>query len=176
MKIKVDNVLIYKNSQDSMRYGTGVVTAITQDEYIILWSGRGLTRYKRSILDGKLEDVFEQVDKRAGLPKERHLQLGSSKVKVAFNENFDRAKVESLCAQLKLSGARKSKDIADSLTAEFLTKKPPLRRTAKSVLLQLAELCGARSSAHDEACSISKELFFGYVIQKSDFHEVEREK
>ena len=176
MKIKVDNILIYKDSQESMRYGTGVVMSVTSDEYTILWSRRGLTRYKRSILDGKLENVFEEADKRTGLPRERHLQLGTSKVRVAFNENFDRAKVKVLCEKLKLSGARKSKDVADGLGAELLTKKLLLRGAAKSILLQLAELCSARGSASDEACDISRELFFGYVLQKSDFHEVERDK
>ena len=176
MKMKIDDVLTYKNSQDSIRYGTGVVTSVTIDEYTILWSGRGVARYKRSILDEKLEQVFELVDKRAGLPKERHLRLGPSNVKVAFNENFDREKVKSLCKKLELSGAQKSKDIANSVAAEFLAKKIPLRGAAKSVLLQLAELCGAKSSAHNEACNISKELFFGYVLQKADFFELERHK
>lgn len=109
MKMKMDDVLIYKDSQDSIRYGTGVVTSITPDEYTVLWSGRGLTKYKRSILDGKLEQVFQLVEKRAGLPKERHLQLGASKVKVAFNDNYDRTKLVSLCEKLKLSGSSKAK-------------------------------------------------------------------
>src|SRR5215208_4702078 len=115
MKMKTDDVLTYKDSQDSIRYGTGVVTSITPDEYIILWSGRGLIKYRRSILDGKLDHIFQQVDKRAGLPKERHLQLGAAKVRVAFNENYDRAKLASLCEKLKLSGARNGKDVADGL-------------------------------------------------------------
>jgi len=172
MKIKTGDVLAYKDSQISIRYGTGVVNAITPDEYTILWSGRGTTRYKRSILDEKLEQIFQRVDKEAGLPKERHLQLGASKVGVAFNENYDRAKLELLCENLKSSGARKAKDVADGLMAELFTKKLALRGTAKAVLLQLAELCNARSNARDEACSISKELFFGYVLQKSDFVEL----
>src|ERR1044071_9282615 len=78
MQIKVDDILTYKDSQISVRYGTGTVTSISSDEYTILWSGRGSTKYKRSILDGKLEQIFQRVDKRAGLPKERHLQLGAS--------------------------------------------------------------------------------------------------
>jgi hypothetical protein len=173
MKMKIDDVLIYKDAQVSNRYGTGVVMSVTTAEYTILWSGRGLTKYKRSILDGRLGQVFEKVDQQTGLPKERQLRLGSSKVSVAFNENFDRAKVESLCQKLKLSGERKSKAIADSVTAEFLAKKLPLRGAAKSVLLELAESCGSRSSAYHEACSISRELFFGYVLQKADFPEPE---
>jgi hypothetical protein len=172
MKMKMGDVLAYKDSQISMRYGTGVVNSITSDEYIILWSGRGLTRYKRSILDEKLEQIFQRVDKQASLPKERHLQLGASKAGVAFNENYDRAKVELLCEKLKLSGARKAKDVADGLSAELFTKKLTLRGAAKSVLLQLAELCHARGSACDEARGISRELFFGYVLQKSDFNEL----
>jgi hypothetical protein len=173
MKMKIDDVLIYKDSQISIRYGTGVVTSITPDEYTILWSGRGVTRYRRSILDDKLEEVFERVDKRAGLPKERHLNLGASKSGIPFNENYDRPKVELLCEKLKQSGARKAKDVADGLAAELFTKKLALRGAAKAVLLQLAELCNARSAARDEARDISKELFFGYVIQKSDFKEIE---
>ncbi len=177
MKMKMDDVLIYKDSQDSIRYGTGVVTSITPDEYTVLWSGRGLTKYKRSILDGKLEQIFQQVDKRAGLPKERHLQLGASKVRVAFNDNYDRAKLVSLCEKLKLSGAQKAKDVADGLAAELFTKKFALRGAAKAILSQLAELCETgNASARDEAQDISRELFFGYVLQKSDFQEPERDR
>src|SRR6266545_8133177 len=105
MKMKTDDVLIYKDSQMALRYGTGIVTSITPAEYTILWSGRGLTKYKRAILDGRLEQTFEQVDDRAGFPKERQLQLGAAKVKVAFNENYDRAKLVLLCEKLKLSEA-----------------------------------------------------------------------
>lgn len=171
--MKINDVLIYRDSQDSKRYGTGVVMSVTTAEYTILWSGRGLARYKRSILDKKLEQVFEHIDKEAGLPKERQLRLNSSKVGVAFNENFDRAKVELLCEKLKLSGDLKSKDIAEAVAAEFLARKLPLRGKAKSVLLQMAELCGARSTAYNAVRSISRELFFGYVLQKADFHEAE---
>jgi len=49
--MKMGDVLAYKNSEVSVRYGTGVVTAITNEEYAILWSGRGLTKYRRAILD-----------------------------------------------------------------------------------------------------------------------------
>ena len=173
MKIKMGDVLIYKDAQLSTRYGTGVVSSITNEEYTILWSGRGSTRYKRSILEEKLEKIFQRVDKQGGLPKERHLHLGPSKIGVAFNENYDRAKVEDLCEKLKVSGARKAKDVADGLSAELFTKKLALRGAAKAVLLELAELCTARSTACDEAQSISKELFFGYVLQKSDFKELQ---
>jgi len=172
MKMKMGDVLNYKDSQVSILYGNGVVTSITSDEYTILWSGRGLTRYKRSILDERVEQVFQRIDKSVGLPKERRLNLGAPKTRVAFNENFDRARVEMLCGRLKLSGANKAKNVADGLTVE-LTKKIALRGAAKAVLLQLAELCGTRkSAASEEARSISRELFFGYVLQKSDFFEV----
>lgn len=173
MKMKMGDVINYKDSQISILYGNGVVTSITPDEYTILWSGRGLTRYKRSILDGKEWQIFQQVDKSVGLPKERRLNLGAPKSKVAFNENFDRARVEMLCDRLKLSGANKAKDVADGLATELFTKKIALRGATKTVLLQLAELCGARKSAAcEEARSISRELFFGYVLQKTDFQEL----
>ncbi|HEX5734886.1 MAG TPA: hypothetical protein VF131_18795 [Blastocatellia bacterium] len=173
MKMKMGDVLNYKDSQVSILYGNGVVTSITSDEYTILWSGRGLTRYKRSILDGKVEQIFQQVDKSVSHPKERRLNLGAPKNRVAFNENFDRARVEMLCGRLRLSGAGKAKDLAEGLTTELFTKKVALREATKAVLLQLAELCGARKSAAcEEACSISRELFFGYVLQKSDFDKL----
>jgi hypothetical protein len=176
MKMKMGDVLVYKDSETSERYGTGVVTAITTEDYSILWSGRGLTKYRRAILDDKLEQIFQRGEKQTGLPKERHLHLGASKIGVAFNENYDRAKVEMLCGQLKTSGARKAKDVADGLAAELFTKKLALRGAAKNVLLQLAELCSARSAPCDEAQNISRELFFGYVLRKSDFAAVETEK
>jgi hypothetical protein len=176
MKMKMGDVLVYKDSDNSARYGTGVVTSITNEEYLILWSGRGLTKYRRAILDTKLDEIFQRGEKQTGLPKERHLHLGASKVGVAFNENYDRAKVELLCEQLKTSGARKAQDVAEGLAAELFTKKLALRGAAKNILLQLAELCGTRSAACDEAKNISKELFFGYVLRKSDFATVETEK
>ena len=177
MQMKIDDTLMYKDSQMSIRYGTGVVTSVTPDEYIILWSGRGLTRYKRSILDGKLEQIFQRADKRAGLPKERHIQLGTSKVKVAFNENYNRAELASLSEKLKASGVRKAMDVADGITAELLSKKLVLRDAAKALLYQVAELCNSRNSeVSDAARNISRELFFGYVLQKSDFHDPEPRK
>jgi hypothetical protein len=148
-----------------------VVVSIVPDEYSILWSGRGLTKYKRSILDVKLEQIFQRIDAQAGLPKERHLSLGPSSRGVAFNENYDRAKIALLCEKLKLSNARNSKDLAEGLTAQLLSKKLTLRDAAKALLLELAELCKARGGAGEEARNISRELFFGYVLQKSDFHQ-----
>ena len=176
MRMKTGDVIVYKDAQSSLRYGTGVVESISAEEYVILWSGRGLTRYRRAILDEKLEQIFQPGGKETGLPKERHLRLGTSKVGVAFNENYDRAKVELLCDRLKRSGAQKAKDVADGLAAELFTKKLALRGAAKNVLLQLAELCSTRSRTSDEAQNISRELFFGYVLRRSDFVVVEGEK
>ena len=176
MKMKTGDVLVYRDSESSLRYGTGVVTSITTEEYSILWSGRGLTRYRRAILHDKVDEIFQRAERETGLPKERRLRLGKSKVAVPFNENYDRAKVESLCEQLKTSGARNAKDVADGLAAELFTKKLALRGAARNVLLHLAELCNTRSSASDKAQNISKELFFGYVLRKSDFAIAETEK
>jgi hypothetical protein len=176
MKMKMGDVLLYKDSEASVRYGTGVITAITNEEYAILWSGRGLTKYRRAILDDKLEQIFQRGEKQTGLPKERHLNLGASKAGVAFNENYDRERIEVLCDQLKTSGARKAKDVAEGLMVELFTKKLALRGAAKKILLQLAELCSPRSGASDEAQNISRELFFGYVLRKSDFAAIETEK
>lgn len=170
MKMKIGDALVYNDSHISPRYGTGVVTEITPTEYAILWSGRGLTRYRRSILEEKLAQVFRRADKPGGLPKQRHLQLGASKIGVAFNENYDRAKIEKLCERLKMSGMHQAKTVATGLTTELFTKRNALREAAKTALWQLAELCSARDCAVcDEARSISRELFFGYVLQESDF-------
>lgn len=176
MKMKTGDVLVYKDSETAARYGTGIVTSITTDEYLILWSRRGLAKYRRSILDDKLDEIFQRGEKEAGLPKERHMRLGTSKVGVPFNENYDRAKVELLCEQLKTSGERTAKDIAEGLRAELFTKKLALRGATRNVLLQLAELCSARSPVSNDAQNISKELFFGYVLRTSDFAAAAAEK
>ena len=174
MTMKTDDILVYKDSQMATRYGTGVVTSVTSDEYIILWSGRGLTKYKRAILDRRLEQTLQRVDDRAGLPKQRHLQLGQAKVKVAFNENYDRAKLALLCEKLKLAEAHRAKALADGLKAQLFSKKLALGGAAKAVLCQLAELCDTEKfSAREEVRNISRELFFGYVLQKSDFQELD---
>ncbi|HYP29935.1 MAG TPA: hypothetical protein VE262_24710 [Blastocatellia bacterium] len=173
MKIKVGDALVYNDTQVAMRYGTGVVTSITPEECVILWSARGLTRYRRAILDEKMGDIFQRVDKRADTPKERHLHLGASKAGISFNENYDRAKLEQMCGSLKETGARKAKDVAEGLMEKLFTRKLALRGGARTVLMNLAELCNARGSASEEARNISRELFFGYVIQKSDFKELE---
>src|SRR5687767_13317939 len=112
MKMKMGDVLVHKDSGIDTRYGTGVVVSISNDEYGILWSGRGLTRYRRAILDEKLETVFDRVE-RAVLPKERHIKLGASKAGVPFNENYDRERMALLCESLKNSGSSKATDVAD---------------------------------------------------------------
>jgi hypothetical protein len=175
--MKIDDVLTYKDSQNSQRYGTGVVTSVTHEEYTILWSGRGLTKYRRSFIDGKVAQIFRLVDDRQSLPKERRLKLGSSPGGISFNENYDRAKITTLCEKLKLSGAAKAMEVADGLSVELFTKKFALRGQAKAVLGKLAELCDSRSDATcDEARHISKELFFGYVLRESDFQQLELDK
>ncbi len=40
MKMKTGDVLVYRDSEASLRYGTGVVTSITTEEYSILWARR----------------------------------------------------------------------------------------------------------------------------------------
>ena len=84
--MKMGDVLVHKDSGINTRYGTGVVTSITNEEYTILWSGHGLSRYRRSIVDEKMDEIFQRVDREV-LPKERHIKLGASKVGVPFNEN-----------------------------------------------------------------------------------------
>ena len=176
MKLKTGDVLTYRDSEGSARYGTGVVTSITSDEYFILWSGRGLTKYRRAILDDRLDEILQRSEKEKRLPKERHLKLGGAKAIITFNDNYDRVKVETLCDELRASGARKAKEVADGLVVELFTKKLALRGAAKYVLFQLAELCNGRNSASDGAQNISKELFFGYVIRESDFAVAESKK
>jgi hypothetical protein len=167
MKMKMGDVLVHKDSDIDTRYGTGVVVSISSDEYGILWSGRGLARYRRAIVDDKLERVFERVE-RTVLPKERRLRLGGSKDGIPFNENYDRERMALLCESLKNSGSSKATDVADGLKIELFTKKLALRGAAKTILLQLAELCSP-PVVSAEARDISRELFFGYVLQESDF-------
>lgn len=177
MMMKTDDVLVYKDSQMATRYGTGVVTSVTATEYTVLWSGRGLTKYRRAILDGRLEQTFQQVDNQTGFPKERRLQLGQANVRVAFNENYDRAKLALLCEKLKLSEAHQAKAVADGLAAQLFTKKLAIRGATKALLCQLAELCDTgKSAACDEARNISRALFFGYVLRKSDFQDPQRDR
>ncbi|HWC76238.1 MAG TPA: hypothetical protein VG778_02190 [Blastocatellia bacterium] len=171
--MKTGDALVYRDSQGSARYGVGVVVSVTLDEYSILWSGRGLTKYRRSILDMKLEKIFQRVDNSTALPKARHLNLGASTRGVSFNENYDRARVGLLCEKLKGSKAHNARGVANGLAAELVTKKPGVRAGGKALLLELAVLCSARTPASDDARSISRELFFGYVLQKSDFHHPE---
>lgn len=173
MKIKTGNALAYKDPELSVLYGVGVVMAVTDSEYTILWARRGSRRYRRSILDQKLSDVFQREDSGADSPKERHLQLGASKDGIPFNENFDRIKVKLLCESLQESRAQSARSVADGLAGEMFTNKLALRAATKAVLLQLAELCSNQKAvdASNAARQISKELFFGYVIQKTDFSQ-----
>jgi hypothetical protein len=122
-----------------------------------------------------LEQTFQCLDDREGLPKKRQLQLGEASARVAFNENYDRTRLAVLCKELKSSEARKAEAVADGLTAQLFTKKLTLSGAAKAALHQLAELCEAGTpSARHTARNISRELFFGYVLQKSDFQGPER--
>ncbi len=171
MKIKTGNTVAYKDPDTSNLYGIGVVTTVTDAEYTILWARRGARRYKRAILDQKLDDIFQREAKPGELPKEKHLLLGASKVAIPFNENYDRMKVKTLCETLSESKATHAKDLAGGLTGKMFTNKLAMRAATKAVLQHLAELCS--NSKHAEASSaarqISQELFFGYIIQKSDF-------
>ncbi|HKY03574.1 MAG TPA: hypothetical protein VJQ56_01725 [Blastocatellia bacterium] len=171
MKIKTGNMIAYKDPDTSNMYGIGVVTTVTEVEYTILWARRGARRYKRAILDQKLDDVFQREDKMSDLPKEKHLLLGTSKIGIPFNENYDRLKVKTLCATLLESKAAHAKDLVGGLTGKMFTNKLAMRAATRTVLQQLAELCS--NSKHAEASNtarqISQELFFGYIIQKSDF-------
>jgi hypothetical protein len=171
MKIKVDDTIAYKDSQMSKVHGVGIVVSVTDAEYTILWARRGSKRYKRSILDQKLPEVFQREGERADLPKAKRLRLGTSTVPLSFNENYDREKVGVLCETLKTSRAQSAKNVVDGLADILQTKKVAQRAAAKSVLWHLAELCNREkaSDAADTARQISQELFFGYVIQESDF-------
>ena len=173
MKIKTGDAIAYKDPHAATLYGVGVVTSVTDEEYTVLWAQRGSKRYKRSILDEKVTDVFRRETARGDRPRERHLQLGASKDGISFNENYNRAKVELLCQTLRKSRAKSAKNVADGLTGEMFTRKLVLRATARTVLWQLAELCDTQTldEVADAARQISHELFFGYVIQKSDFKQ-----
>jgi hypothetical protein len=142
-------------------------------EYTILWAQRGSKKYKRSILDEKLADIFQREERESDLPKERQLQLRSSKDGVSFNENYDRAKVKLLCEDLEKSENRNAKTVAKGLNGQLFTKKLTLRTATKTVLLQLARLCRAHNGSADAARQISQELFFGYILQESDFDKPE---
>jgi hypothetical protein len=173
MRIKIGNSIAYKDPEISTLYGIGVVMSVTDAEYTILWAQRGSKKYKRSILDEKLADIFQPEDRESDLPKERHLLLGSSKEGISFNENYDRAKVKLLCEELEKSETRNAKLVAKGLNGQLFTKKLALRTATKAVLLQLARLCRSQASAADTARQISHELFFGYVLQESDFEKPE---
>jgi len=171
MKIRTGNTLAYKDPQTSIRYGVGVVMSVTDSEYTILWSLRGTRRYRRSILDHRLDDIFQRERDRDDLPKEKMLQLGAPKSPVSFNENYDRERVKSLCENLKKTRAESAKKVADALVAEMLSDKVAMRAATKTALRQLAELCNSQKpgDTSDLARQISRELFFGYILQDTDF-------
>src|SRR5260370_966787 len=173
MKIKVDDTVAHKDSQMCAVHGVGIVVSVTDAEYTILWARRGSKRYKRSILDGKLADIFQREGERTDLPREKRLKLGTSTNPVSFNENYDREKVGLLCETLKTSRARNAKQVVDGLADTLATKKVAQRAAAKSILWHLAELCSKEklTDATDTARLISQELFFGYVIQATDFDQ-----
>ncbi|MEW6131346.1 MAG: hypothetical protein AB1757_30235 [Acidobacteriota bacterium] len=173
--MKIGNSIVYKDPVMSGIYGIGVVMSVTDAEYTILWAQRGSKKYKRSILDEKLDDIFQREDREQTLPQERLLQLGASKDGVSFNENYDRDKVQLLCEELIKSEALIAKKVAKGLNSQLFTKKLTLRTATKTVLLQLAQLCRSHKlSLSDTARQISQELFFGYILQESDFDEPEK--
>jgi hypothetical protein len=173
MKIKIGNSIAYKDPEVATLYGIGVVMSVTDAEYTILWAHRGSKKYKRSILDEKLGEVFQREERESDLPKERHLQLKASKEVIAFNENYDRAKVKALCEALETSQSRNAKLVAKGLVGQLFTKRLTLRSATKTVLLQLARLCRTSNSDTAAAREISQELFFGYILQESDFDKPE---
>jgi hypothetical protein len=174
MKIKKGSTVSYKDPEISKLYGVGVVTEVTDAEYTILWAQRGSKKYKRSILDQKLADIFQPYESDKELPKERQLHLGATTAGIPFNEHYDRAKVTLLCEELSLSESQDAKAVAEGLKKQLFTKNLALRATTKVTLLRLAELCGTKTvKASEPARQISEELFFGYVLQESDFAKPE---
>jgi hypothetical protein len=173
MKFRIGDTIAYKDPQASLAYGLGVVTLVTEAEYTILWQRRGSKRYRRLILDHKLAEVFQREGGQTSLPKERVLQLGASKNGIPLNENYDCAKVKVLCEVLKKSRSQSAKSVVDGLTAGLLQKKITPQARTREVLWHLAELCSNNKAgdAFTAARQISQELFFGYVIQKSDFNQ-----
>ena len=167
MKIEVGKTITHNDSDAAGRYGPGIVTSVTDIEYTILWARRGPTKYRRSILDQKLAEVFKQENEAEGAPKERHIHLGASKQFVVLNENYDRARLAALCARLEEADVSGAKEVAQGLTSEFTDRKFTLRPASKKALKGLADLCASHTA--EEARQISKELFFGHVIKKADF-------
>ncbi|PYP88651.1 MAG: hypothetical protein DMF61_05560 [Blastocatellia bacterium AA13] len=172
MKIEVGRTITYNDTDAAAKYGTGVVMSVTENEYTILWARRGPTKYRRSIVDQQLSEVFKQEGGASeGAPKERHIHLGPSKQVIALNENYDRDRLALLCANLEGSGVEGAVEVAKGIAAEFTSRKFTLRPGSKKVLKALADLCTstAPGASVAEACEISRELFFGRIIQKSDF-------
>jgi hypothetical protein len=173
VKVKIDDTVAYRDPQTSVLHGVGIVVSVTESEYTILWALRGSKRYKRSILDQRLWEVFQVEGGRKDLPKEKRLRLGTTTNAVSFNENYNQEKVGLLCDTLKTSRARSAKHVVDGLAGLLVTKKVAQQAAAKATLKHLAELCSREkpSDASDAARQISQELFFGYVIQESDFDQ-----
>jgi hypothetical protein len=173
MRIKIDDTVGYRDPQMAALHGVGIVISITEWEYTILWARRGSKRYKRSILDQKLWGIFQPEGKRTDLPREKRLRLGASSNPISFNENYDQEKVRLLCDTLKTCSVRSAKHVVDGLADMLVAKKAAQQSAAKSVLRHLAELCSREkpSDGTDAARLISQELFFGYVIQESDFDQ-----
>ena len=170
MKIKKGNTLRYKDPEISRLYGVGVVTEVTDTEYIILWAQRGSKKYKRAILDQKVAEIFQPDESDRELPKERQLLLGAKTAGIPFNEHYDRARVTLLCDELALSESQEARAVAEGLKKQLFTKTLALRAATRVTLLRLAELCGTKTvKASEPARQISEELFFGYVLQESDF-------
>ena len=170
MKIEVGRTITHNDSDTAARYGVGVVMSVTEAEYTILWARRGPTKYRRSIVDQKLSEVFRPEAQPDSAPKERHVHLGPSKIVVVLNENYNRERLSALCAMLEASDVSGAREVAEGLTAEFTARKFTLRPASKKVLKRLADLCAPTANGGpDEAREISKELFFGHVIQKTDF-------
>src|SRR5262249_19597001 len=111
--------------------------------------------------------------KRMGLPREKRLRLGTSTRAVSFNENYDQDKVQLLCDTLKTSQARSARHVVEGLADMLVTNRVAQGNAAKSALRHLAVLCSREkpTDATDAARQISQELFFGYVIQESDFDQ-----
>src|SRR5260370_25307452 len=169
MKSAIGNSITYKDPEAAVHHVIGVVKSITELEYTILWSRRGSKRYRRSVLDQRLDVVFQWEDKQASAHKEGYLRLGAVKAGISFNEAYDRAKVQSLCEAIQSSGTPGATDLVKGLTKEMLGTSFEMRAATKAVLRGLAEFCGGQTETAQLARQISQELFFGYVIQGSDF-------
>src|SRR5262249_38791532 len=175
MRVKVDDTIAYRDHEMAILHGVGIAVSVTESEYTILWARRGSKRYKRAILDPKLLEIFqhEGKGKRMDLPREKRLRLGTSTRAVSFNGNYDQNKVQQLCDTLKTSQARSARHVVEGLADMLVTNRVAKGNAAKSTFRHLAALCSGErlGDATDAARQISQELFFGYVIQESDFDQ-----